>query len=90
MPNVLSGRFRTGRPEPYARALSELSPGRPEPSPNFRARSVHTVASAIMQFRRNVFEYSTKKTPPNTSVCKVNVNRLLAQRFRMSFFAIII
>ena len=33
-------------------------------------------ASAIMQFRRNVYEYSTKKTPPITSVCKVNANRL--------------
>ena len=33
-------------------------------------------ASAIMQFRRNVYEYSTKKTLPITSVCKVNANRL--------------
>ena len=60
-PNVLSGRFRTGSPRP----LRTFAPGQCIP------------ASAIMQFRRNVYEYSTKKTPPITSVCKVNANRLV-------------
>ena len=30
--------------------------------------------STIIQFRRNVYEYSTTKTPPITSICKVNAN----------------
>ena len=45
MPNVLSGRFRTGSPCP----LQTFAPGQCIP------------ASAIMQFRRNVYEYSKKK-----------------------------
>ena len=44
MPNVLSGRFRTGSTCP----LRTFAPGQCIPT------------SAIMQFRRNVYEYSTK------------------------------
>ena len=44
--------------------------GQPTPSPDFRARSVHTPASAIMQFRRNVYEYSTKKLRPSLPYAK--------------------
>ena len=46
MPNVLSGRFRTGSTRP----LRTFAPGQCIP------------AYAIMQFRRNVYEYSTKKS----------------------------
>ena len=46
MPNVLNGRFRTGSPRP----LRTFAPGQCIP------------ASAIMQFRRNVYEYSTKNS----------------------------
>ena len=46
MPNVLSGRFRTGSPRP----LRTFAPGQCIP------------ASAIMQFRRNVYEYLTKNS----------------------------
>ena len=45
MPNVLNGRFRAGSPRP----LRTFAPVLCIP------------ASAIMQFRRNVYEYSTKK-----------------------------
>ena len=44
MPNVLNGRFCMGSPRP----LQTFAPGQCIP------------ASAIMQFRRNVYEYSTK------------------------------
>ena len=46
MPNVLCGRFRTGRTCP----LRTFAPGQCIP------------ASAIMQFRRNVYEYSMKNS----------------------------
>ena len=54
MPNVLSGRFRTGSPRP----LLTFAPGQCIP------------ASAIMQFRRNVYEYSTKKLCPSLPYAK--------------------
>ena len=54
VPNVLSGRFRTGSPRP----LWTFAPGQCIP------------ASAIMQFRRNVYEYSTKKLCPSLPYAK--------------------
>ena len=47
--NVLSGCFRTGSPRP----IRTFAPGQCIP------------ATAIMQFRRNVYEYSTKKLRPS-------------------------
>ena len=43
--------------------------GQPTPSPNFRA-SQCIPASAIMQFRRNIYEYSTKKLRPSLPYAK--------------------
>ena len=54
MPNVLSGRFRTGSSRP----LQTFAPGQ------------CIRASAIMQFRRNVYEYSTKKLRPSLPYAK--------------------
>ena len=54
VPNVLSGRFRPGSPRP----LQTFAPGQCIP------------ASAIMQFRRNVYEYSTKKLRPSLPYAK--------------------
>ena len=54
VPNVLSGRFRTGTPRP----LWTFAPGQCIPD------------SAIMQFRRNVYEYSTEKLRPSLPYAK--------------------
>ena len=66
VPNVLSGRFRKGSPRPRW----TFAPGLCIP------------ASAIMQFRRNVYEYSTKKLSPSLPYAKWEQQTLVNEKRR--------